>query len=253
MENRKLYVRVLFISLLAISCSEKKESDGSIAAIAVDAGVSADTQKSPKRSNVYLDSASIPNRLIAETLGDLDHDGVDEKVAIYNTDTETELGLARKILICKFKNDTWEVWHESTGGILSSEHGGMMGDPFQSLEIENGCIVIDHSGGSRTKWGYTHRYRFQKNDWYLIGATIDFGEAPCNWNTFDYNVSTGRLDVTKNTYECGDGEEEEETGKDSTVSYSTIIKLDKLPLMDKFSPGDNEVEVPDHKEDIFYY
>jgi len=251
MGNRKRYVCVLFILLLTISCSEKEESDDSAGVVAVDAGVSADTLKSAKKNNVYVDSASIPNKLIAETVGDLDHDGVDEKVAIYNTDDETELGLERKILIYKLKNDTWEIWHESDGGVLSSEHGGMMGDPFLALEIENGCIVIDHSGEGRTRWGYTHRYRFQKNNWYLIGATISFGEAPCNWNTFDYNVSTGNLDVTKNTYEC-DGEEEE-VSKDSTVSYSVIMKLDKQPLMDNFSPGDNEVEVPGHKEDVFYY
>ena len=67
-----------------------------------------------------------------------------------------------------------------------------------------GHLHGDHFGGSRWKWNYTHRYRFQNNDWQLIGATINYG-TPCDYSfTFDYNLSTGNIIYEKDTEFCND-------------------------------------------------
>ena len=72
------------------------------------------------------------------------------------------------------------IIYKAIGGVLPSEHGGMMGDPFEGLSIDRKCIVIHHFGGSRDKWKYTHRFRNQNRDWELVGSTIQFG-AVCDY------------------------------------------------------------------------
>lgn len=130
----------------------------------------------------------ITSKVIGEAMGDLDKDGIDEKLIVLDTGLDGEIGTQRTLLIYKKKQDKWALWHSSQGPILDSAHGGMMGDPFISVDIQRGAIVIDHFGGSRHKWSYTHRYRFNNKAWYLIGATINYG-APCEgFFNFDFNV-----------------------------------------------------------------
>jgi len=121
-----------------------------------------------------------------------------------------------------------------------------MGDPFEDVRIERGSIVIDHFGGSREKWNYTHRFRFQKGGFELIGASVRFG-APCDyWDHFDYNLSTGRIDIKMEKEDC----DNEENNKEKAFTFTE--KKEKLPQMDGFYPGNNEVS---HSESgaSFYY
>lgn len=134
--------------------------------------------------------------------GDLDKDGISEKIIVYNTEKETDFGNERQLYIYKNTNHEWLLWKKSATAILSSAHGGMMGDPFESVSIERNCLVINHFGGSRHKWNYIHRYRYQSGDFQLIGATVYYG-APCDYfETFDYNLSNGKIDYTKETEDC---------------------------------------------------
>ncbi|MEM6804096.1 MAG: hypothetical protein AAF696_22015 [Bacteroidota bacterium] len=197
---------------------------------------------------IEMEPIEIPEgySLIGETEGDLDKDGKDEKIQVYDTGAEAELGTERALYIYKANKNTWEIWHKSQGAVLSSRHGGVLGDPFEDIRIERGAIVIDHFGGSRVKWNYTHRYRFQKNDWYLIGASIRYG-APCDfWDHFDYNLSTGKIDIKKEVENCDDESQKKET------TYSFTHKLSPLPKMDGIYPGDTEVKSPEAEESFYY-
>ena len=188
-------------------------------------------------------------KVLGEVEGDLNKDGVPEKVVIYDTDSETEFGTEREIHIFKKENDAWSLWKTSIGAVLPSAHGGMMGDPFQEVSIVRNCIVIYHFGGSRWKWNYTHRYRFQNNDWQLIGATINYG-TPCDYSfTFDYNLSTGNIIYEKDTEFCNDTTDQvENVEKEKEV---LTRKLKELPSMDNFRPGHNEVALP-NGERVYY-
>ena len=55
--------------------------------------------------------------------------------------------------------------------VLCRACGGIYGDPVQDFNIERGAVVVSHYGGSRYRWGFTHRYRLQDGDWVLIGST----------------------------------------------------------------------------------
>lgn len=181
--------------------------------------------------------------------GDLDKDGQNEKVVVYETNRETDMGKERELQIFKQKDNGWELWHKSVGAVLGSEQGGVMGDPFEEVNVENGCVVLAHFGGSREKWHYTHRFRFQDNDWQLIGATVSSG-APCEYfEDFDYNLSTGKIAYKKTTEDCSKSEDnpiEKVTTKDFTVKPKT------LPSMDGFQTGANKLTLPKSNIEFYY-
>jgi hypothetical protein len=89
--------------------------------------------------------------VLQSAIGDLDKDNLPEKVIVYDTKRNAEMGTERELRIFKIENDHWKLWHTSVGPVLSSLHGGTMGDPFLSVAISKGCIVIDHYGGSRDR------------------------------------------------------------------------------------------------------
>ena len=184
----------------------------------------------------------IPDRfkLISEAIGDLDKDEIPEKVAVFETPEIDDLGAFRELHIFKIKDDQWQLWHTAKGPVMQSESGGMMGDPFDGVTIERGAIVLKHFGGSREKWGDTHRFRLNESTWNLIGVTVSFG-APCDqWSDFDYNLSTGKIFYKKETQNCEDGEENMKI----EIERDTFLrKLEVLPVMDGFEAGSNPVKL----------
>ncbi|MFM5438171.1 hypothetical protein ACET9K_01745 [Aeromonas enteropelogenes] len=191
----------------------------------------------------------ITSKVIGEAMGDLDKDGIDEKVIVLDTGLDGEIGTQRTLLIYKKKQDKWALWHSSQGPILDSAHGGMMGDPFISVDIQRGAIVIDHFGGSRHKWSYTHRYRFNNKAWYLIGATINYG-APCEgFFEFDFNVTTGK--AIYKTYQDG-CPDEEVASNFKTEQKELSVPITKPIDMDGFYPGSNKLDIKEIGQEIYY-
>ncbi|MFT5780516.1 MAG: hypothetical protein ACI837_003478 [Crocinitomicaceae bacterium] len=188
--------------------------------------------------------------VIGEADGDLNKDGSLEKVIVYNTSREGDMGSERELCIYKVENNQWKIWFKSTSAVLSSESGGMMGDPFESVAIEKGCIVLNHFGGSREKWNYTHRFRYQDDFFHLIGATSIFG-APCDyWEEFDYNLSNGQATYKTESESCDD--EGGNPVTTVTADEKFTKKLSSLPAIASFSPGANKITIPGNNS-VFYY
>lgn len=196
---------------------------------------------------INSESFKIPEsfKILDQAEGDLDKDGIPEKVIVYDTENETDMGTERQLYIYKNNNENWELWKTSVGAILPSQHGGMMGDPFEGISIERNCIVIAHFGGSRQKWNYTHRFRFQNGDFQLIGATVNFG-APCDYFfNFDYNLSNGKIIYEKETDNCED--------ENSEVDKKELIRKPKIfPIMDGFYPGNTQFTFPNSETTVYY-
>jgi len=147
---------------------------------------------------------SIPNgyEILTEKIGDLDKDGINEKVVVYNTLDSTVSGTVREIQILKSSNGIWIEWKKSRSAVLKSEEGGTMGDPFEEVEIRDGILIISHSGGTSWRWGYTDKYRFQNNEFELIGHRNVFGKVCEYWVSLDFNISTGRIEYKKEFEDC---------------------------------------------------
>lgn len=195
---------------------------------------------------VPLGEVSVPAgyTLLAEASGDLNRDGQNELVLVLDTGEDGDLGSLRELRIYQRQQQQWRLWHTSRGAVLPSQHGGMMGDPFVGVDVKQHALVIEHFGGSRQKWSYVHRYRFQQHDWHLIGATINFG-APCDrQESYDYNLSTGGMKVVITLDDC-------DSEQLSEQKHAFKLKRAGLPKMDGFYPGDNELTLP--KKDLVVY
>ena len=198
-----------------------------------------------KDKKIALLNTTTSFEILEEIEGDLDNDGISEKVILYDTGKEIDLGTERQICVYKKNNDTWELWKKSVSAILGSEQGGMMGDPFDGISIEKNCIVIKHFGGSRSKWEFTHNYKYQNGDFRLIGVKVG-SFTPCEeYEVLDYNLSNGKIKYKKEIQDCDNGSPEIE-------EKEMIRKLETLPSMDGFSPGSTEITFP-NSEIIIYY
>lgn len=159
------------------------------------------------------------NFSIVDTVtGDLDKDSIKELVVAYNTDVGNALaGVERELIIYKPEDNKWIVWKTSRQALYASRDGGMMGDPFGEIIIENGILIINHNGGSSWKWSITDKYRFQNDDFYLIGYTSNYGK-PCEyWEDVDFNLSTGKMIVKKEFETCDDKKQEISKSENETL------------------------------------
>lgn len=186
---------------------------------------------------------------IGEAAGDLDKDGIPEKAVVYNTSRHSDSGYVRVLHIYKQKHGNWELWQKSESAILKSEEGGMMGDPFESLEIQNGILKIYHSGGSSWKWSEQHKYRFQNGDVYLIGVTSTNGK-PCEyWASFDYNLLVGKAVYIKEFENCNE-DGEQLTSRLEREEFTHQLK--ELPKLINFSPGAHKITSPKLHVELYY-
>ena len=186
---------------------------------------------------------------IGQAIGDLDKDGIAEKVIVFDTNQEEEkhTGTVREIHIFKKKGNNWVLWHLSKGAVMPSKTGGQWGDPFSQITIQRGCIVLQHTGGGHYKWSHIHRFRYQNDTWELIGATTEYGSVCVFWEKFDYNLSTGKIHYGKWTNECTPNP------NNTKIEKRTFLKkLKVLPQMDSFSPANNEMKFPNF-DGVFYY
>ena len=153
----------------------------------------------------------IGSAIIDSIDGDLDGDKIHEKVIVYDTKDTTDMGTVREIQVLKKKGGKWSILEKSRNVILESKGGGMMGDPYQSIEIKKGILLITQAGGSSWKWGYTDKYRFQNGHFELIGYDSSYGKPEEYFTDIEYNLSTGLLTFSKeveNTGEYGESKKE---------------------------------------------
>lgn len=182
---------------------------------------------------------------IIETVdGDLDGDNIPEKVIIYNTKDTTDYGNIRELQILKKINGKWTVLEKSRNAVLSSNAGGMMGDPYQSTEIKKGILEITQAGGSSWKWGYTDKYRFQNGHFELIGYSSSSGKPEEYWTDVDFNLSTGQLKFEKEV------ENTQEYGKSKNETF--IKKGLKINLQNRNLEEQRKIILPKTKETVYF-
>lgn len=104
--------------------------------------------------------------------GDLNKDGITDIAVVIESTEEDEEAPPRALLIAFGNNDgTYTLSIISDKVILKRDEGGTWGDPFESLSIDRGSVLVSDYGGSNWRWYNKYRFRFQDDDWYLIGAT----------------------------------------------------------------------------------
>lgn len=140
--------------------------------------------------------------------GDLNKDGIDDIAVVIEEIRESgDVTPSRMLLIAFGNNDnTYTLSVKAENAILKSDAGGVWGDPLENISIDRGSILINFYGGSNWRWYSSYRFRFQDNDWYLIGATLGTyftGNATIDEaDEEDYNLLTGDF-ISKKRDESG--------------------------------------------------
>lgn len=187
---------------------------------------------------------------ILETKGDLDKDGKDETVIVFNTDKTPDLespGLVRKFYILKNVNGKLKIWKENSNLIFDSKEGFYPESNELELNIKNNCLIINQMYFTNSRHTDTskHTFRFQNGDFYLIGVSINYDDA-CEYNfKNEVNFSTGKVIVSEEYSDCDDG-----SNRKIPENYHKefTYKLPKLIKMNEYKMGKNEIKIPNSKK-----
>lgn len=192
---------------------------------------------------------------IAEAKGDLDKDGQDETVIIFNTDekinTDDHDDFLRTFFILKNIDGKLKIWKQNNTVLFSSGMGFYSEDNAPpELSIKNNTLSITQifNTNSRHTQTYQHTFRFQNGDFYLIGSHDRF-EDTCEFNYLtEINFSTGKV-ITDEEYSSCDDEEKDipkDVHKEFVYPFKTLIK------MNNFRIGENKIKVPGLKKELNY-
>lgn len=116
--------------------------------------------------------------VIAQARADLDADGRDDVLLVLEADREATKGnepdeLPRRLLILRRDaSGALQLVKQSEQAVLCRQCGGVMGDPFESVEAKKGSFTITHYGGSAWRWASRYQFNYSRRDqtWQLVYA-----------------------------------------------------------------------------------
>ena len=188
---------------------------------------------------------------ITEVFGDLDKDGINEIVYIYDTNISTDEGnFKRELYICKQSENKIFLWKKNKTVIWNSKDYGFYNDSLPQLEIENNTLIVKQKfqSNSRHQTVYKNIFRFQNNDWFLIGATTSNSDN-CLWDfEDDINFSTKKVRIYKHYDSCEDNGPEPQ--KDEEYNFKYPFK--ETPKMDNFFPGKTHIQMQKQEMNFSY-
>lgn len=139
-------------------------------------------------------------QLLKRADGDLNKDGLTDNVVVIEyakSNPDSSDAPPRLLFVVFQQTEGFQLAIQADKAILKSDAGGVMGDPFQNLTYNNNSFLISFYGGSRERWGYDLRFRYQDNGWFLIGFTKSTLDSTTGkGETEDYNLLTGQMVVT---------------------------------------------------------
>ncbi|NWJ53404.1 MAG: hypothetical protein HXX14_21405, partial [Bacteroidetes bacterium] len=156
-----------------------------------------------------LKNFSVPKgyKKVTEIKGDLDKEGKEETVIVFDTDkTASDYERApgkkdyqRVFYILKNEQGQAKIWKENSSLLYSSGLGFYPDDNILTIQIKNNCLIVEQSffSNSRHTQVNKHTFRFQNGDFYLIGSFDNFNDT-CEFDfTNEINFSTGKVIVDR--------------------------------------------------------
>ena len=176
---------------------------------------------------------------------DLNRDGRPDAVLVISNGAFDATGagestIVKHVLVLALRGDDGKLLRSIVNDavVLDGDEGGAFGDPFEDLSVEHGVVVIMHYGGSRDRWGYTHRYRYQNGQWMLIG--LSFGNTDSldleHFDNCEIDLTTGLVQAS----EKGDYEGRPKKPEIGGEYYELEVpQVEKRPRIDgSLTPGE---------------
>jgi hypothetical protein len=185
-------------------------------------------------------------RLEPETLkeADLNGDGrLDAAFVISHGGDANDSSVVKHVLVLALRGADGKLHRAivNDAAVLDGDEGGVFGDPFQGLSITRGVVAIQHYGGSRDRWSFTHKYRFQNGQWELIGLEVGSTDTLDleHYDDQDINLSTGLVNAKKKGRDGADGRIIHTREINGSYYELQVSPVEKAPNIDgKFVPGE---------------
>ncbi len=195
LKKRFIFIVVLSLLFLLTSCTKVSQGNEPLSN-------NNETSKNSKEdiSSLIPDGWHILERVEGKpekAESDLNNDGINDiAIVIEETNKSIEVAPKRALMVAFGNNDnTYTLSVIAENAILKADEGGAWGDPLEGISIDRGSLMISFYGGSNWRWYRTYRFRFQDNDWHLIGATLGSyftgNTTEENADEEDYNLLTG--------------------------------------------------------------
>lgn len=173
-----------------------------------------------------------PKEIVMDTaIADFNKDGLNDLVIVSENIVDEEQN--RSLIILSNSASGFVVSAKSKAAILCKTCGGVFGDPYAGISVNKNVLNIYHYGGSNWKWTNNFTFRFQNNQWELIGISNDsfFSGDDCNGdgvgtagqNLKEVNFSTKKVHIIKT---------KETNCKPFLNKWYTLKSFDKILLND---------------------
>lgn len=150
------------------------------------------------------------------SVGDLNSDGQEDMAVVLEADVSCLPGTERETFILLRKDEKFEIIATNKGLVMGKESGGVFGDPFDSIEIEDHVLTISNYGGSSDRWGMDYSFIYYNDNLRL--SKIESS----SYSTLTANGVIRVYDYIKGTYEKYTQSGMDEELSDLLLDYGTF-------------------------------
>lgn len=122
----------------------------------------------PAKFSAFIKS---DEKLIQYEQSDLNSDGIlDFVLVIEKTEPSNSEGERSLLIITGDKSGNLNLAKRNDKVVYCRSCGGMMGDPFNSIEVGKNTFTINHYGGSAWRWTSSYKFNYSRRDdsWQLV-------------------------------------------------------------------------------------
>ena len=103
-------------------------------------------------------------RIIACSTGDLNGDSLSDLAVVAEQLSSGQLGSRKLYVLLQKKDGSYYVDCSNERLIFGRMEGGVFGEPFESITIRNLELLINHFGGSGSRWGCEDTFKYIDNE-----------------------------------------------------------------------------------------
>jgi hypothetical protein len=176
-------------------------------------GKDPDLQKRGKTIEAFVPAGW---KLISRGTGDLNGDALDDIVGVIECTkpmSSPDEAPPRILFIAFRRGSSYELSIQSDSAIMKADEGGVFGDPFSALKVENGTLLISFYGGSAWRWSCEYRFKYLGKSWRLIAVSSGSYEPSGAMITRDHNLLTGQVKTFRKDENGKESEEQRDAGE----------------------------------------